>query len=136
MVIATLPDMIPVADVSNGRKAIQEFRAHWPDITLIDFQMPAMTGLEKYNGARLASASRVAVERCPELPRREELAATRCLYEVRMQQSELRLLRAGVAGRPARGVQVRRQYRCLPKACSAGDGFHVFFQGVALAGGR
>jgi DNA-binding NarL/FixJ family response regulator len=46
MVLATQPDMKLVAEASNGREAIQQFRAHWPDITLMDLQMPAMTGLE------------------------------------------------------------------------------------------
>ena len=46
LVLATQPDMKLVAEASNGREAIQEFRTHWPDITLMDLQMPMMTGLE------------------------------------------------------------------------------------------
>jgi DNA-binding NarL/FixJ family response regulator len=46
MVLATQPDMKLVAEASNGREAIQQFRAHGPDITLMDLQMPVMTGLE------------------------------------------------------------------------------------------
>ena len=46
MVLATQPDMKLVAEASNGREAIQQFRMHWPDITLMDLQMPQMTGLE------------------------------------------------------------------------------------------
>jgi DNA-binding NarL/FixJ family response regulator len=34
------PDMILVCEASNGRDAIQQFRAHHPDITLMDLQMP------------------------------------------------------------------------------------------------
>ena len=45
MVLATQPDMNLVAEASNGREAIQQFREHWPDITLMDLQMPAMNGL-------------------------------------------------------------------------------------------
>src|ERR1700728_2001888 len=48
--IATLvgaeSDMSLVAEASNGREAIQRFRAHRPDITLMDLQMPEMTGLD------------------------------------------------------------------------------------------
>src|SRR5512133_1785805 len=33
-----------VAEASNGREAIQQFRAHHPDITLMDLQMPEMNG--------------------------------------------------------------------------------------------
>lgn len=39
-------DMIVVAEASNGREAIQMFRAHRPDVTLMDLQMPEMNGLD------------------------------------------------------------------------------------------
>src|SRR6201993_4918241 len=39
-------DMNVVAEASNGREAIQQFRAHHPDITLMDLQMPEMNGLD------------------------------------------------------------------------------------------
>ena len=38
--------MTLVAEASNGREAIQQFRAHHPDITLMDLQMPEMNGLD------------------------------------------------------------------------------------------
>ena len=44
--LATQPDMTLVAEASNGREAIQQFRAHRPDVTLMDLQMPEMNGLE------------------------------------------------------------------------------------------
>lgn len=44
--LATQPDMSLVAEASNGRDAVQQFRAHRPDITLMDLQMPEMNGLE------------------------------------------------------------------------------------------
>jgi len=40
------PDMSLVAEASNGREAILQFRAHRPDITLMDLQMPEMNGLD------------------------------------------------------------------------------------------
>ena len=40
------PDMSLVAECSNGREAIQQFRVHRPDITLMDLQMPEMGGLD------------------------------------------------------------------------------------------
>ena len=46
MVLATQPDMDLVAQASNGREAIQQFRQHHPDITLMDLQMPEMNGLD------------------------------------------------------------------------------------------
>jgi DNA-binding NarL/FixJ family response regulator len=45
-VLVTQPDMNLVAQASNGREAIQNFRRHHPDITLMDLQMPEMNGLE------------------------------------------------------------------------------------------
>ena len=46
MVLATQPDMNLVAQATNGREAIQQFRQHRPDITLMDLQMPEMNGLQ------------------------------------------------------------------------------------------
>jgi DNA-binding NarL/FixJ family response regulator len=39
-------DMTVVAEATNGRDAIQQFRAHRPDVTLMDIQMPEMNGLD------------------------------------------------------------------------------------------
>lgn len=39
-------DMALVGEASNGREAIQQFRALRPDITLMDLQMPQMNGLD------------------------------------------------------------------------------------------
>lgn len=44
--LADQPDMTLVAEGSNGIEAIQQFRVHRPDITLIDLQMPEMNGLD------------------------------------------------------------------------------------------
>src|SRR5580704_9249127 len=37
--LAVQPDMSLVGEASNGREAIQQFRAHRPDVTLMDLQM-------------------------------------------------------------------------------------------------
>lgn len=44
--VAVHSDMSLVAEAANGREAIQQFRAHKPDITLMDLQMPEMGGLD------------------------------------------------------------------------------------------
>jgi DNA-binding NarL/FixJ family response regulator len=44
--LAGQADMILVGEAANGREAIQKFRAHRPDITLMDLQMPEMNGLD------------------------------------------------------------------------------------------
>jgi len=39
-------DMRLVAEASTGREAIEQFRAQSPDITLMDLQMPEMSGMD------------------------------------------------------------------------------------------
>jgi DNA-binding NarL/FixJ family response regulator len=39
-------DMTLVAEASNGQDAIQQVRAHRPDVTLMDLQMPEMNGTD------------------------------------------------------------------------------------------
>ncbi len=39
-------DMVLVGEASTGREAIQQFRTHHPDVTLMDLQMPEMNGLD------------------------------------------------------------------------------------------
>ena len=46
VLVGTQPDMTLVAEASNGREAIQQFRAHRPDVTLMDLQMPEMNGFD------------------------------------------------------------------------------------------
>jgi DNA-binding NarL/FixJ family response regulator len=40
------PDMKLVAEASNGEEAIESFRLHRPDVTLMDIQMPTFNGIE------------------------------------------------------------------------------------------
>ena len=44
--LATQADLSLVAEASDGREAIEKFREHQPDITLMDLQMPEMNGVE------------------------------------------------------------------------------------------
>ena len=46
VLVGTQPDMTLVAEASNGREAIQQFRTHRPDVTLMDLQMPEMNGFD------------------------------------------------------------------------------------------
>jgi len=45
-ILASETDMALVAEAGNGREAIEQFRTHRPDITLMDLQMPLMGGGE------------------------------------------------------------------------------------------
>jgi DNA-binding NarL/FixJ family response regulator len=44
--VAGQSDMSLVAQASNGREAIHQFRTHRPDITLMDLQMPEINGVD------------------------------------------------------------------------------------------
>lgn len=44
--VADQPDMELVGEASNGREAIDQFRKHRPDITLLDLQMPELNGID------------------------------------------------------------------------------------------
>ena len=57
--LASQPDMTLIAEASNGREAIEQFRKHRPDVTLMDLQMPEMNGVD----------AMIAI--CAEFPRRE-----------------------------------------------------------------
>ena len=46
------PDLKLVAEASNGREAIEAFRFHQPDITLMDIQMPELDGIGAINAIR------------------------------------------------------------------------------------
>jgi DNA-binding NarL/FixJ family response regulator len=48
--LGTQRDMMVVAEASTGREAILQFRAHHPDIVLMDLQMPDMNGLDALRG--------------------------------------------------------------------------------------
>jgi len=58
------PDMTVVAEAANGQQAIELYRAHLPDVTLLDLRMPVMSGVEaavairrEYPHARLIALS-------------------------------------------------------------------------------
>ena len=44
--LAGQPDLTLVAEGSNGREAVEQFRRHRPDVTLMDLQMPEMNGVD------------------------------------------------------------------------------------------
>jgi DNA-binding NarL/FixJ family response regulator len=44
--ISNQPDMLLVAEASNGSDAIQKFREFQPDVTLMDLRLPDMSGID------------------------------------------------------------------------------------------
>jgi len=45
-IINSQPDMLLMAQASNGSEAIQKFREHQPDVTLMDLRLPDMSGID------------------------------------------------------------------------------------------
>jgi DNA-binding NarL/FixJ family response regulator len=60
VLINTQSDMQLIGEASNGREALEQFRNHLPDITLMDLQMPEVCGIDaigtirgEFPGARI-----------------------------------------------------------------------------------
>ena len=51
-VLADEPDIEVVAEASNGREAVDAFAVHRPDVTLMDLQMPDMSGTDAIKDIR------------------------------------------------------------------------------------
>jgi two-component system, NarL family, response regulator len=46
------PDMTIVAEASNGQQAVELYKKHLPDVTLLDLRMPGMGGVEAAQAIR------------------------------------------------------------------------------------
>jgi DNA-binding NarL/FixJ family response regulator len=98
------PDMKVVAECSNGREAIQQFRAHKPDITLMDLQMPEMSGLDAILAIR---------DECPEA---RIIVLTNSTGDVQV----LRALRAGARAYLLKNL-VRKELLDTIRAVDSGE---------------
>jgi DNA-binding NarL/FixJ family response regulator len=45
-ILGSQPDMLLVAQAANGAEALEEFRRHRPDITLMDLRLPGTNGID------------------------------------------------------------------------------------------
>jgi DNA-binding NarL/FixJ family response regulator len=52
VLIDTQADMQLIGEASNGREALERFRNHHPDITLMDLQMPEVSGIDAISAIR------------------------------------------------------------------------------------
>jgi len=50
--IGNQTDMVLIAEASNGHEALEQFRRHRPDVTLMDLQMPDMSGIDAMSAIR------------------------------------------------------------------------------------
>jgi two-component system, NarL family, response regulator len=86
--LASQSDMTLVAEASNGREAIEQFRMHRPDVTLMDLQMPEMNGVD----------SMIAI--CGEFPAARIIVLTTYTGDVQV----LRALKAGARAYLLKGL--------------------------------
>jgi len=52
VVIEHESDLLLVSQAANGREAVQQFREHRPDVTLMDLRMPDLDGFEALRAIR------------------------------------------------------------------------------------
>jgi DNA-binding NarL/FixJ family response regulator len=97
-------DMKLVAEASNGLDAIEKFRLHRPDVTLMDLQMPALNGIEAIIGIR------------SEFPNARIIVLTTYAGDVQV----VRALKAGARGYLLKG-NVRRELLDTIRAVHAGQ---------------
>jgi DNA-binding NarL/FixJ family response regulator len=97
-------DMKLVAEAANGQEAIEKFRLHRPDVTLMDLQMPALSGIEAIIGIR------------SEFPNARIIVLTTYAGDVQA----LRALKAGARGYVLKG-HVRRELLDTIRAVHAGQ---------------
>jgi len=97
-------DMKLIAEASNGQEAIEKFRLHRPDVTLMDLQMPALNGIEAIIGIRT------------EFPNARIIVLTTYTGDVQV----LRALRAGARGYVLKG-HVHRELLETVRAVHAGQ---------------
>jgi DNA-binding NarL/FixJ family response regulator len=96
-------DMKLVAEAANGQEAIEKFRLHRPDITLMDLQMPAVNGIEAIIAIR------------SEFPNARIIVLTTYAGDIQV----LRALKAGARGYVLKG-HVRRELLDTIRAVHAG----------------
>src|SRR6266851_9899785 len=50
-----------IAEASDGQEAVEQFRKHQPDVTLMDLQMPNMNGIDATGQSRARNLARGGV---------------------------------------------------------------------------
>src|SRR6202522_877493 len=102
--IGNQTDMEVVAEACNGREALEQFRKHRPDVTLMDLQMPDMDGIE----------AMVAI--CSEFPEARLLVLTTYKGDTQV----LRALKAGARAYLLKGL-LRKELLETIRAVHAGQ---------------
>jgi DNA-binding NarL/FixJ family response regulator len=101
--LSNQPDMVLVAEASDGRAGVEAYRKHKPDVTLMDLQMPVMNGLDALRAIREEfSEARVVV-----------------LTTYRRDTQVMSALKAGASGFLLKGM-LRKELRDTIRAVHAG----------------
>ena len=87
-IVGNQSDMELVGEASNGREAVELFRKHRPDVTLMDLQMPEMNGIDALSAIR------------GEFPEARIIVLTTYAGDVQI----IRALRAGARGYLLKGL--------------------------------
>jgi DNA-binding NarL/FixJ family response regulator len=103
-ILAGEPDMLLVAEAGTGREALELFRMHLPDVTLIDLRMPDMDGiavteaiLQDYPQARIIALTSYAGDQ--EIFRTLKAGAQGYLLKEMVHTEVVRAIRTVHAGR-------------------------------------
>jgi DNA-binding NarL/FixJ family response regulator len=102
--VASQSDMNLVGEASTGREALEQFRKHRPDLTLMDLQMPDMDGIE----------AMIAI--CSEFPEARIIVLTTYRGDVQV----LRALKAGARAYLLKG-HLRKELLETIRAVHAGQ---------------
>jgi DNA-binding NarL/FixJ family response regulator len=90
-IINSQPDMLLAAEASNGGEAIQKFREHQPDVTLMDLRLQNLVerGVILCDGETFSIDETCLIHESPRGSRSQGATATRLLRLDEFQQREL-----------------------------------------------
>jgi len=125
-VIGTAKDVLVVGEAKNGQEAIESFRAHRPDVTLMDVQIPVMNGIDAFVAVRkeFANARFIVLTTYDgdvQALRALKAGATGYLLKGMLQEELVDTIRAIHAGRRkipseiAAGIAERSRRRAYPR---------------------
>ena len=104
-IVSLQPDIVVVAEARNGEEAVAQFLEHRPDVTLMDMQLPVMSGLQAIRAIKRAQpAARIVVltmyQGDEDMYRAIQAGATSYLLKDSVPDDLIRVIREAHAGNP------------------------------------